>query len=106
MDHPWNITSQEVLKEIMGEVPIPKKINRTIWGQPKPWTEKMINKTYQFENKEANIIKEDCKMIDAYFLIFKNTDKDRYNLSKTMNGMTLGLQEVIAFLNMLLAPKK
>lgn len=45
-------------------------------------------------------------MIDAYFLIFANTNQDEYILLKTTNEMTLGLWNVIAFLNMLLTPEK
>lgn len=50
LDRLWNITSQVVPREIVGEEEILSKINGIVWGQPKHNTKQVINHTYWFKN--------------------------------------------------------
>lgn len=84
MDQPCNLKRTQLLEEIR-EGEIPHEINRMIQGQVKSLMQNIISMMYKFKNGTINIIKGNWILIDQYFVI--SLDKQKQNIKK--NGYDL-----------------
>lgn len=93
------------MAEIKGEFVILDEVKGAIRGDPKQWTELVINNTYKFESG-LDEVKEDQKLTDWFFLFTAKSNKDKYKVDNITKEMLEEMQNVLLFLNTILSPDK